>query len=264
MTRRTMQIGDIVVVNNAELDTLGLVVDASSNPALTGNVAQNGAPAFRIHALHGSRRESGATIPVHDDIWIRDDPWQVRIDGVEGFTLPEFFRGNHVSTMLANAGVQRRPIEMDASKTAEAQQRQRNIVIIIVCVALIAAAIWIWFRQEHRTEVNPSIPLSQSYVRNCGKYISDDSRIRPYGNAVTLNLDAGRYLYLPNDDIGKRSYECFARQIGYTKGEQEFIREMVLATALDYYLINDTFLMACEGDDSSGAVSCAVANRAFP
>lgn len=75
MTRRTMQIGDIVVVNNAELDILGLVVDASSNPALTGNIAQNGAPAFRIHALHGSRRESGATIPVHDDIWIRDDPW---------------------------------------------------------------------------------------------------------------------------------------------------------------------------------------------
>ena len=81
---------------------------------------------------------------------------------------------------------------------------------------------------------------------------------------MTLNLAAGRYLYLPNDDIGKRSYECFARQIGYTKGEQEFIREMVLATALDYYLINDTFLMACEGDDSSGAVSCAVVNRAFP
>lgn len=269
MTRRTMHIGDLVVVDNAQLSILGVVMDASANPTLTGNVAQNGAPAFRIHVLCGTRHESGAGLAMHDDVWIRDNPWHVHIDGVDGFSLPEMYQGSHVPTMLTNAGIRRHPAAgiKHVTNTAEARQWRKHIVIIVVCVAVVAAAIWIWYRYEHRTEVDPSIPLSQSYIRNCAEYISDRSWIKPQwnGNGVAVEMiDSAMYPGLARDDADSKAYECFARQIGYTQGESGFINEMTLATSSNYHLINDTFVMVCAGSREAGMITCGVFNRAFP
>ncbi len=57
MTRRAMRLGDIIVVDGAGLDALGLVVDVSTDPALTKGVAYDGVPAYRVRVLHGRRRE---------------------------------------------------------------------------------------------------------------------------------------------------------------------------------------------------------------
>lgn len=42
MTRRAMRLGDIIVVDGAGLDALGLVVDVSTDPALTNRHRQRG------------------------------------------------------------------------------------------------------------------------------------------------------------------------------------------------------------------------------
>lgn len=51
MTRRAMRLGDVIVVDGAGLDALGLVVDVSTDPALTKGVAYDGVPAYRVRVL---------------------------------------------------------------------------------------------------------------------------------------------------------------------------------------------------------------------
>lgn len=93
MTRRAMRLGDIVVVDSVGLDVLGLVVDVSTDPAMTKGIAYDGVPAYRVHVLQGRRRESGVVLPAHEDVWIRDNPWDVHIDGEDGYALPHLFQG---------------------------------------------------------------------------------------------------------------------------------------------------------------------------
>ena len=69
MTRRAMRLGDIVVVDSVGLDVLGLVVDVSTDPAMTKGIAYDGVPAYRVHVLQGRRRESGVVLPAHEDVW---------------------------------------------------------------------------------------------------------------------------------------------------------------------------------------------------
>lgn len=115
MGRRKMETGDVVVVDARGVRAFGIVEEISGDAEKTGGLgnASQGKWAYRVRILCGSRHADGSPVPADTDIWINDDPWDVRVDGEDGYALPEHFQGEDVARLLAKAGVARKSMTSD-------------------------------------------------------------------------------------------------------------------------------------------------------
>ena len=261
MTRRAMRLSDIIVVDSAGLDALGLVVDVSTDPALTKGVACDGVPAYRVRVLQGRRREAGAVLPVHGDLWIRDNPWDVHIDGEDGYALPHVFQGVDVDRMLSAYAVSRRPPEQAAMRRSMASISTSPRVWAIVAVIAVVAVVLL-VRMNNRPHPDISIPLAQAYATHCGAY-PDRPPIVLSNNGLNVWRGAEGTASEADEPWTSDAFACFAEQIGYTKGESAFVEEMEAAVGLNQYVINKHFVMFCQQVRYVDEVSCGVYNRAF-
>ena len=260
MTRRTMRLGDIVIVDGAGLDVLGIVVDVSTDPVLTGGVAHDGVPAFRVRVLHGRRRGAGVLSAVHEDVWIRDDPWGVHIDGEDGYVLPCMFQGVDVDSMLAANSVSRRSPSQATVRRSMAAARTNQRIWVLVAAAIVV--IILLARVVNRPHPDASIPLAQAYSMHCGAY-PDSPPIELWNNGVNVWRGVEGTVSEADEPWTSEAFACFADQIGYTKGEAAFVEEMEMAVGLDQYVINKHFVMFCQQVLYVDEVSCGAYNRAF-
>ena len=143
MTRRRMEIGDIVVVDARGVKALGIVEEISGDVEKTGGMGDSsqGKLAYRVRILCGYHRADGMPVPADVDIWINDDPWDVRIDGEDGYALPEHFQGEDVARLLAKVGVERKSMTPDEEGAWNKWKRRKAIIKCFIAVACVVAIV---------------------------------------------------------------------------------------------------------------------------
>lgn len=143
MGRRKMETGDIVVVDARGVRALGIVEEISGDAEKTGGLgnASQGKWAYRVRILCGSRHADGSPVPADTDIWINDDPWDVRVDGEDGYALPEHFQGEDVARLLAKAGVARKSMISDEEGAWNRRKRRTAIIKWIIAVVCVVAVV---------------------------------------------------------------------------------------------------------------------------
>lgn len=213
MARRHMEVGDVVVVDNERIHALGVVEKISGDSDLTGGLgnAATGNWAYRIRVVLGRKRADGSSLPSGDEVWLEDDPWQVHIDGEDGFTLPESFLGENVVDVLGCSGVTRKAPSDEQVATAHARRRRKrvaSIVIAIICVIAVVSGAMASVRhhrqqvamqrqqeaaQRQRERMQDLIDSTDSYVveliRNCGDLPTIDAAYGTEYATVTLPVD---------------------------------------------------------------------------
>ncbi|MGO4959804.1 hypothetical protein ACTQ5B_06545 [Bifidobacterium pseudolongum] len=201
------------------------------------------------------------TLPVHGDLWIRDNPLDVHIDGEDGYALPHVFQGVDVDRMLSAYAVSRRPPEQAATRRSmtsiSASPRVWAIVAVIAVVAVVLLV-----RMNNRPHPDILIPLAQAYAMHCGAY-PDLPPIVLSNNGLNVWRGAEGTVSEADEPGASDAFACFAEQIGYTKGESAFVEGMEAAVGLNQYVINKHFVMFCQQVRYVDEVSCGVYNRAF-
>lgn len=142
MTRRNMEVGDIVVVDTSDVNALGIVTEISGDGEKTGGVgdASKGRWAYGVRVLRGVHRADGTSMPTGAQIWVNDDPWRVHVDGEDGYALPESYQGESVARLLAKAGVERRSMTPDEERALSRRRRRGAVmrwIVAVVCVVAI-------------------------------------------------------------------------------------------------------------------------------
>ncbi|RGW09960.1 hypothetical protein [Bifidobacterium pseudolongum] len=185
MSRRNMEVGDIVVVDDERINALGVVTEISGEPGKTDGVGNEskGKWAYRIRFLCGINRVDGALLPYGDEAWLNDDPWRIHVDGEDGFSLPESFLGRNVTDLLAQSGVQRKalsPEQMAAVNRKRQRKRIATIVIAVVCVVAIVVGVTTLVKHRRQQEamqqqreqmqdlIDSTDPYALKLLRNCG------------------------------------------------------------------------------------------------
>lgn len=185
MGRRKMETGDIVVVDARGVRALGIVEEISGDAEKTGGLgnASQGKWAYRVRILCGSRHADGSPVPADTDIWINDDPWDVRVDGEDGYALPEHFQGEDVARLLAKAGVARKSMTSDEEGAWNKRKRRTAIIkwiIAVVCVVAVVLGAGVMVKrhrqqvaeQQRQEQLDNLIDSTDSYalglLRQCG------------------------------------------------------------------------------------------------
>ena len=99
MGRRDMEVGDAVAVNDNGCKGIGFVVASSDDPEKTGGVGAAGRTAYLIRWVLGKNLQHGTTMGARGESWLNDDPKRIRIDGVQGYTMPKRFMGRNVARL---------------------------------------------------------------------------------------------------------------------------------------------------------------------
>lgn len=100
MGRRDMEVGDAVAVNDNGCKGIGFVVASSDDPEKTGGVGAAGRTAYLIRWVLGKNLQHGTTMGARGESWLNDDPKRIRIDGVQGYTMPKRFHGQECRKAL--------------------------------------------------------------------------------------------------------------------------------------------------------------------
>lgn len=95
LQRRSLKLYDIVAIDYDELSAIAAVADASIDPTVTGGISDGRIPAYRFDYLAGAtpNRKTKQFESVTGFIWLRDDPDNIYIAGVNGYQLPARFFG---------------------------------------------------------------------------------------------------------------------------------------------------------------------------
>lgn len=185
MGRRKMETGDVVVVDARGVRAFGIVEEISGDAEKTGGLgnASQGKWAYRVRILCGSRHADGSPVPADTDIWINDDPWDVRVDGEDGYALPEHFQGEDVARLLAKAGVARKSMTSDEEGAWNRRKRRTAIIkwiIAVVCVVAVVLGAGVMVKrhwqqvaeQQRQGQLDNLIDSTDSYalglLRQCG------------------------------------------------------------------------------------------------
>lgn len=103
-TRRSVKLGDIVMIDYDILNAIAAVVDMSYDEVITGKVSDGETPAFKFEYLVAIGDIDGKPTGLDGFIWLRDDPENIYVVGQDGYKLPEKFYNVDVRKLFRSYG----------------------------------------------------------------------------------------------------------------------------------------------------------------
>ena len=161
MGRRDMEVGDAVAVNDNGCKGIGFVVASSDDPEKTGGVGAAGRTAYLIRWVLGKNLQHGTTMGARGESWLNDDPKRIRIDGVQGYTMPKRFMGRNVARLCKGdnefIGL---PAPHDASMR---MPMVRLAAVSVVCVlSIVLSLVFVRNREQTRLPMQQSVSAESS------------------------------------------------------------------------------------------------------
>ena len=223
MSRRNMEVGDIVVVDDERINALGVVTEISGEPVKTGGAGNEskGKWAYRIRFLCGINRADGALLPYGDETWLNDDPWRSHVDGEDGFSLPESFLGRNVADLLARSGVQRKALSSEQMAAVNRKRQRKRIVTIVIAVVCVVAIVvgvttLVKYRQQQEAMqqqreqmqdlIDSTDPYALKLLRNCGDLPTISTGYGVEYATITMPTDA--------DKVDWNALGCMVKSMG--------------------------------------------------
>lgn len=161
MERRDMEVGDAVAVNDNGCKGIGFVVASSDDPEKTGGVGAAGRTAYLIRWVLGKNLQHGTMMSARGESWLNDDPKRIRIDGVQGYTMPKRFMGRNVARLCKGDN---EFIGLPAPRDPSMRMPMvRLAAVSVVCVlSIVLSLVFVRNREQTRLPMQQSVSVESS------------------------------------------------------------------------------------------------------